>query len=108
MNHSPTGVNYRKKATLPCSAGNRPCAFKQIFSLIGAADEGGGGDRAKSQGKRLLFQLGKLLGRQIANHLKMRLGRLEILTDGEDIATNCAQIPHERYEFLPALAESQP
>src|SRR4051812_20440501 len=52
------------------------------------------------------FQFAELVGRVVAGHLEMRLGRTQVLAEGEDVHADAAQVAEHLDEFGLLLAEA--
>ena len=75
--------------------------------LVGGPDERTRRDVAEAQLPAPLGQLVEMLRRDIGHDLGVLPGRLEVLTQHEDIDADGSQIPHARHDLVVRLAEAE-
>ena len=70
--------------------------------VIRAADQRGGFDVAKAQCQRFPFQVGEFLRCHVAFHRQMILRWPQVLSEGQDIAVDSAQVAQHPDQFVVA------
>src|SRR6266478_4994120 len=97
------------KMSILRTSSSRHCRVKRVGGLVGvvgAADERSRFDVGESEIERDGFQVAELVGMVVAEHRSVILGWSEVLTDGQNLASDAPQVPERGDELVMLLAES--
>lgn len=83
------------------------CSLHVLFSVVGTPDERTGFDVLESHTEALILQHCELVGRNETIDGKVRLGRLEVLAEGENVAPHSPHISHHFDNLVRSFADPE-